>query len=139
MGFCLVNIYLLHGLSLARLKRQVNAGDTIRSFVVSGYADPTKPWTDETDLQFRLARESAAEIARRYANAGFAVAIDDILAPDETEELFASRLPRSRVHRVFLQPSLDVALHRNATRTKERFFTSVLTEAWQPPPHPRRM
>jgi predicted ATPase len=102
--------------------------DNLRSFVVSGYADPTKPWTDETDLQFRLACESAAEMARRYADAGFAVAIDDILAPDEAEELFVSRLPRSRVHKVFLQPSLDIALHRNATRTNKRFDTSVLIE-----------
>jgi predicted ATPase len=102
--------------------------DSFRSFVVSGYADPTEPWSDETDLQFRLAREAAADMAARYAVASFAVAIDDILAPDETERCFVSRLPGARVHRVFLQPSLETALSRNAIRTNKSFDTSVLTE-----------
>ena len=102
--------------------------DDLRGFVVSGYANPAESWTDETDLQFRLARETAASMAARYAKEGVAVAIDDIITPDEVDELFLPVLQGHTVHRILLRPSLDVTLHRNATRTNKSFDTSVLVE-----------
>lgn len=114
---------------MARFPRGVHIPvDDLRSFVVSGYADPVAPWTEETDLQFRLARETAASMAAAYAAAGFAVAIDDIVTPGEVEELFLPALQGYKVHRVLLRPSLDVALHRNATRSNKTFDTAVLTD-----------
>jgi predicted kinase len=102
--------------------------DNIRSWVVTGYADPTKPWNDETARQFRLAREGAARMARDYSDAGFAVAIDDVLWPNEVEDIFAPILTDRPFHRVFLHAPLDVTLARNATRTNKNFDTAVLED-----------
>lgn len=102
--------------------------DSIRSWVVEGYADPTRPWNDETERQFRMAREGAAEIARRFNDAGFAVAIDDVLWPHEVEAIFAPALPGRPLHRIFLHTPLEVTLRRNATRTNKSFDTAVLEE-----------
>lgn len=102
--------------------------DDIRSWMVKGYADPTKPWNDETELQFRLSREGAARMARSYSDAGFAVAIDDVVWPHEVEELFAPVLAGRGFYRVFLHAPLEVTLQRNATRSNKSFDTAVLEE-----------
>jgi chloramphenicol 3-O-phosphotransferase len=102
--------------------------DSIRSWVVQGYADPTKPWDDETDLQFRLARSSAAEMARRYNDEGFAVAIDEVLWPHEVEDIVAPSLSGRHLYRIVLHAPIEVTLHRNATRTNKRFDTAVLED-----------
>jgi chloramphenicol 3-O-phosphotransferase len=101
--------------------------DSIRAAAVSGYADPTQPWTEETHRQFELAREVAAYWAGRYADAGFAVAIEDVINPEEGAEMVAALSPRP-VRRILLLPSGDTLLHRNATRTNKSFDTSVLVE-----------
>jgi chloramphenicol 3-O-phosphotransferase len=102
--------------------------DDIRSWVVAGYADPNKPWNDETDLQFRLARGGAAHMARSYSDAGFAVALDDVLRPHEVDEIFTPVLTGRALIRVLLYAPLEVVLHRNATRTNKDFDTSVLED-----------
>jgi hypothetical protein len=60
--------------------------DDLREWVVAGVVEPVPQWTPEAARQFLLARQSAADVARRYAQAGFAVAIDDVLLPDEADE-----------------------------------------------------
>jgi chloramphenicol 3-O-phosphotransferase len=100
--------------------------DDVTGMVVSGRAAPVPEWTAETDRQFRLARESAAEMARRYYDAGFAVAIDDIIWPDEADALYVNALAPRSVRCVLLCPRLDVALQRNRDRTTKPFRASFL-------------
>jgi chloramphenicol 3-O-phosphotransferase len=102
--------------------------DNLRARVVSGMANPILEWTDETSRQFQLARQSAAQMARTYADAGFAVAIDDIIFPHEVQALCDAWLPGYPIGKVFLQPEVDVALARNATRTNKPFDTSILVD-----------
>lgn len=101
--------------------------DDLREWVISGIAHPVPEFTAETARQFRLARAAAAQVAATYADAGFAVAIDDVIHEPDAKKLVASLSPRP-VHKVLLQPSLEVALARNASRTNKDFDTSALRE-----------
>src|SRR5438309_103337 len=93
---------------MERFARSIHISvDDIRSLVVEGYADPTRPWNDETDLQFRMARESAAEMARRYSDADFAVAIDDIIRQHEVEDVFMPLLGGRSIIRILLHAPLE--------------------------------
>lgn len=103
--------------------------DDLREWVVSGHAPPVPSWTEETTRQFTLARQSAADVARRYAEAGFAVALDDVMFPEEAERLLVRPLVGLELHKILLRPSLRVALERNATRTTKTFDASLLTNA----------
>ncbi len=100
--------------------------DDLREWVVSGIAHPVPTWTEETGRQFALARHAAASLARIYADAGFAVALDDVIFPAESEATFGDPLRGYAVQTVLLQPRLEVALTRNAARTTKGFDTSVL-------------
>ncbi len=102
--------------------------DDLREWVVSGIAHPIPVWTGETSRQFGLARQAAAQIARLYAGAQFAVAIDDIVEPAEAQALFVDQLPGHAIHKMLLLPRLEVALDRNARRTNKHFDTSALAE-----------
>jgi protein tyrosine phosphatase (PTP) superfamily phosphohydrolase (DUF442 family) len=101
--------------------------DDLREWVASGISHPVPEFTEETGRQFRLARAGAAQVAAIYADAGFAVAIDDVIHEPDAEKLVASLAPRP-VHKILLQPSLEVALARNAARTNKDFATSALAE-----------
>lgn len=103
--------------------------DDLRAWVVSGIAHPIPTWTDETTRQFTLARQTAAETARRYHAAGFAVAIDDILFPDDARRFFLEPLAGLPVHLIRLLPSLETCLTRNAARTNKDFDTALLDGA----------
>jgi adenylylsulfate kinase-like enzyme len=102
--------------------------DDLREFVVSGIAHPVPEWTDETSRQFRLARAAAAQMARLYAAAGFAVAIDDVISPAEAQSLLVEALDSYAVHKVLLYPSVEAALERNARRANKSFDTQALRE-----------
>jgi len=96
----------------AALMRRFTSGlhipiDDLREWVVSGIAHPLPTWTDETGRQFRLARQAAAHMACLYVDAGFAVAIDDVLYPDAARELIASHLVGHAVGKVLLQPTVE--------------------------------
>lgn len=112
---------------MARYERGVHVPvDDLQEWVVSGIAHPVPAWTEETGRQFGLARRAAAEIARLYAGAGFAVAVDDILAPGDAAA-FDDIVPSAPIHKVALLPRLAVALARNRARTTKRFDPSDLT------------
>ena len=69
---------------------------------------------------------SAAQLAGTYAQAGFAVAIDDVIDPDNAATLFEQALAPLPIYKVLLRPDLQKALERNAERTHKAFDTSVL-------------
>jgi len=101
--------------------------DDLRDWVVSGLAPPVPEWTDETTRQFALARQAAACTARLYADAGFAVAIDDVMFPAEAEALFSEAFRGCAFHRIALRPSVQVALARNAGSKTKPFAPAFLT------------
>lgn len=103
--------------------------DDLREFVVAGIAHPVPVWTEETTKQFNLAWRGATGLTRIYNEAGFAVAIDDVLH-ETTARRFASELGKlgTPVHKIMLRPSLEVALERNRTRSNKSFDTAVLVE-----------
>jgi hypothetical protein len=110
----------------ARFPRGVHIPvDDIRGFVVSGAATPIGPDTEELRLQLRLAWGTAAVIAGRYSDAGFAVAIDDVVPGWGVAE-YEGRLGDRFVRWVLLAPSLEVALSRNAARLNKTFDTAAL-------------
>jgi 2-phosphoglycerate kinase len=100
--------------------------DDFREWVVSGRADPVPAWTDETTRQFLLARRSVAQVVLNYVEAGFAAAIDDIIFPDETLELFEKPFVGQTFFKVLILPAREVMQQRNATRTNKTFDTSIL-------------
>ena len=100
--------------------------DNLREWVISGRADPVPIWTEETSRQFRLARQSAALLARKYAQAGFAVAVDNIIFPEEVARLFEKPLKGLSLNKILLLPSLETYLARNLERTNKAFETSIL-------------
>ncbi len=103
--------------------------DDLREWVIAGIAHPVPVWTEETGRQFRLAREAAADIARRYAVAGFSVVIDDVIAPSEAQLLLVDPLAGHPVHTLLLQPDVEAALARNAARTSKDFDPRILVES----------
>ena len=106
--------------------------DVIRNWVVSGRSDPIGSWSDETERQFGLARDSAAQTAKRYAEAGFAVAIDDVNFPDYVARHYDDVLAAFEVFKILLRPDVTVALQRNQSRVSKGFDTAVLNDMIEP-------
>jgi chloramphenicol 3-O-phosphotransferase len=102
--------------------------DDLREWVVSGLADPVPVWTAETTRQFRIARQAAVQTARLYIDAGFAVAIDDVILPSEAREMFVAPLSGYTLHKILLKPTVETAQSRNATRTNKTYDTSSLVQ-----------
>lgn len=114
----------LAALLLARFERAVHLPvDDLRGWVVRGMADSV-PWTDETERQFRIAEAAALELARRYRDEGFAVALDHCRNPARLDEALAEA--DLDAIRVLLAPSLDENLRRNHARTGKSFPPSLL-------------
>jgi hypothetical protein len=102
--------------------------DGIREMVTSCPASPLE-WTDETSRQFELAIRGAAALARVYADADFAVAIEGGIDPALIESALEEYGLRDRMVGVVLHPRLEMALERNRTRHTKAFDTSILEDA----------
>lgn len=101
--------------------------DDLRDMVVSGRILPSPEWGSDLVEQISLARHSAIAMAARYADAGFAVVLDDFWDPNgllEYRELEDDR----PLHRVLLRPPREVALQRNYGRHGEDPVRSYLDE-----------
>lgn len=98
--------------------------DDVREWVVAGNAPPSEDWSPETDRQFRLSRTIGSQAASLYADAGFRVAIADVLFPHDV----ASHFTDSRSRKILLLPTLEAALERNSTRTNKDFDTAELAD-----------
>ncbi|MBZ9752351.1 zeta toxin family protein [Deinococcus sp. HMF7604] len=99
--------------------------DDLRELVVSGLAHPSLDHPPEAVRQFALARTAAAHHARLYAEAGFTVAVDDVLWPADLAPMSAHWAGLD-VRPVRLLTTLEVAHHRNRTRTNKTYDTSRL-------------
>ncbi len=113
---------------LSRFERGLHIPvDDLRHMVVSGLSDMGFESNEGLELQLRLARESAARMARAYAESGFAVAIDDFWYGDAPDAHYPFT---SAVHRIVLNPSLEATLARLRGRNPdEGSFKSVLEQA----------
>jgi hypothetical protein len=105
--------------------------DNLREWVVSGIAHPLPEWTEETTRQFSLAYQSAADLAIRYANAGFTVVIEQVIFPGLPEKYLFPYLNGFSVYKVCLRPELDIARKRNSDRTNKNFDPAELDEPIQ--------
>jgi broad-specificity NMP kinase len=106
---------------LGRFPKGVHVSvDTLRDAVLAGFVLPDFAWTSDVDEQFCLARATAADMARRYAAAGFAVVVDDCLGPQREPVIdtrhYGGLVEDPAVVRVLLRPSLAVVLERNRSR-----------------------
>jgi len=103
--------------------------DDIRDWVVSGIAYPGRDRSEETTRQMNLARQGAAHLARLYAEAGFAVAIDDTLGRAEALDVYLKALQGCLLLKIMLRPQLEVALARNRERTNKNHDKNRLAQA----------
>ncbi len=109
---------LCHAL-LARFERGICIPvDDLRTWVLAGIAESV-PWTDETERQFRIAEVAVCDVARRYHEAGFAVAIDHCRNPARLNDVIAES--GLEMIKILLMPELATNLHRSHTRTNKTF------------------
>lgn len=116
---------LSHAL-MARFPKSIHIPvDDLREWVVGGLSTPIN-WTEETERQFRIAEEAAADLAIRYQSEGFAVAIDHCRRTDRLDELCSDRFGGLPLYKVALYSTLELNLARNAARITKAFDYSAL-------------
>ena len=103
------------------------AVDDLRTWVVSGLSESV-PWTEETERQFQIAEAAACDVAKRYQDAGFHVAIDHCRNLPTLERAIETHLTGRRVVKVCLMPELETNLERNTTRTNKPFGPELLED-----------
>jgi hypothetical protein len=92
-------------------------GDTFRKFIVNGRQEMTLPLSDAARAELRLRHEVAADTACRYAAAGFAVVLQDIVIGDDLAMMIA-RITARPLHVVVLAPTAGEVASREAGRNK---------------------
>ena len=101
-----------------RLPRSVHLrGDAFRKFIVNGRAEMTLELSAEARSQLDLRYELAAETARRYSDAGFAVVLQDIVLGGDLAAMIR-RITARPLHVVVLAPSPAAVATREAGRGK---------------------
>lgn len=85
--------------------------DDLRHMVVSGLALPAADWGPDLVAQVRLGREAGIAMAVAYADAGFAVVMDDFWDPNGLRE-YGEVLARPDARGVVLHPSLEETRRR---------------------------
>lgn len=86
--------------------------------VKNGYVSPGAPPSEEQWLQLNLARQTAAEMATRYADGGFFVTIDDVVTESDIA-VYRAHFGTRVIRWILLAPSLECALRRNSARPLE--------------------
>jgi chloramphenicol 3-O-phosphotransferase len=122
-------IYLVTGIMAAgkssvaqalaeRLPRSVHVrGDAFRTFIVNGRADMTLELSAEARVQLDVRYELAAESACRYANAGFAVVLQDVILGGDLSAM-VQRIRARPLHVVVLAPTAAAVAAREEARSK---------------------
>ena len=100
--------------------------DEVRDRVVSGLASPVPTWTAETGRQFALAYRATGKMARVYAEAGFAVALDHVFTPVDMAANLLPELAGLPVTKIYLAPEVAIALDRSARRDNKDFDPTFL-------------
>jgi predicted kinase len=107
--------------------------DDLRHMVVSGLSLPGPDWGEDLVRQIRLARGAAIRMALDYADAGFAVVLDDFYDPDGFAG-YEALLLRPGTHGIALYPTREEARRRNAARSPGeagRYIDTAITHAYR--------
>lgn len=91
--------------------------DAGRDLIVTGRED-LQSVSDRQADQYALSVGACCALARSFADAGYDVAIDDVLEPLPTRSLWMPGLDGLDVRLVVLHPSLEVVLARGGARHK---------------------
>ena len=104
--------------------------DDLRTMVRGGVIHPGVPgWPPELIEQLKLARQTATDMALRYCESDFLVAIDDFWDPYSHLREYAELIKRPYVTPVILRPSIDAAIARNHARQDPSTFRDALDGA----------
>jgi chloramphenicol 3-O-phosphotransferase len=104
-----------------RFERSVHLeGDVFRRSIVRGRAEMTPHAADEARAQLQLRYRLAAAAADAYLDAGFAVALEDVFAPEQLGELRGSIHGRP-CHVVVLLASRETLATRDRGRMEEGY------------------
>jgi len=90
--------------------------DDLRTMVLGGVIHPRPNWMPELTQQLKLARQTATDMALRYQEADFLVAIDDFWDPYSQLQEYAALINRSNILPIILKPTLSTVLARNHAR-----------------------
>lgn len=106
-------------------------GDVFRRFIVNGQAEMNGPSLSEDAVrQLHLRQDLAAATARRYAEEGYTVVLQDILIGPDLESM-ARRFTGFDVHVIVLCPAAAAVAardeHRRQTRGKIAYIEGGLT------------
>jgi len=104
--------------------------DDLRTMVQGGVIHPGVPgWPPELIEQLKLARQTAADMALRYCESDFLVAIDDFWDPNSHLQEYAELIKRPYVTPVILRPSVNATIARNHARQAPSTFRDALDGA----------
>jgi predicted kinase len=99
-----------------RFERGVHLeGDVFRRSIVAGREEMTPDQRPDALEQLRLRYRLAASAADTYAEAGFSVALDDVVAGPLLDE-YRALIQSEPLHVVVLMPSMDAVSAREAQR-----------------------
>ncbi len=102
--------------------------DDLRTMVQGGVIHPGPNWTPELIQQLKLARQTATDMALRYQEADFLVAIDDFWDPNSQLQEYTSLLNRPNILPIILKPTLSIILARNHARQPPSEFRDTMDE-----------
>lgn len=106
----------------SRFERGVHLeGDVFRRFVVSGRAEMTLEPSPEALEQLRLRYRLAAAAADGYFDAGFAVALEDVVVGVWVGE-YQGMIRSGPCHVVVLLPSMEAVVAREAARADKGYL-----------------
>jgi chloramphenicol 3-O-phosphotransferase len=113
-----------------RLPRSVHLrGDLFRRMIVNGRAEMGVELSREAERQLQLRYALAAEVARRYAQAGFTVAYQDIIIGPTLSDVVRSFFPYQPFV-VVLCPRPEVVVARDQARAKTGYPDRASVEAF---------
>ncbi|MGH2601700.1 MAG: AAA family ATPase, partial [Dehalococcoidia bacterium] len=91
--------------------------DEVRELIVSGRADPQEPG-DLQGEQYWLSVRASLALARAFLEAGYDVALDDVLLPPDFDGGWRPLLDGLSWRMVIVLPSLEQTLARSQQRAK---------------------
>jgi chloramphenicol 3-O-phosphotransferase len=119
------------GLLAERFERGVHVeGDLFRRSIVTGRVEMTPDAAPEAVEQLRLRYRLAAAAADAYHQAGFAVALEDVVAGELLDE-YTSMIRSRPCHVIVLMPSVDVIAAREAGRGDKGYTRWKVEELYE--------
>jgi chloramphenicol 3-O-phosphotransferase len=105
-------------------------GDLFRRLIVSGRAEMTPSPSQEALQQLRLRYEIAAQVAEAYANQGFVVVLEDVIAGELLVEM-VDRIAVRPVRVFVLMPSLEATAERERARPEQGYDQWTISSLYE--------